>query len=117
MPNFTFSAIYKNGNKVTLSETLSYDHLDRKNIEFMEVLKDDQPFLLMKLEDGDKLIYRKRVQKTMGYEDFVVYLLGWHRDGFQSINYISQDGTVVQGGKWNENDSWMYAPKLREYEV
>lgn len=118
MSNLIFSAIYKDGKKVMLSDENPYDKLDRKNILFMEVKKlNDTPFLLMKLDDDVKLIYRRRVEKTVGMEEQVVYLLGWHKDGFQTINYINEDGRIIQGGKFDENDKWMYAPKFREFEV
>lgn len=117
MHNFTFYAIYKNGTRLDL-ESNPYDKLDRTQIKEMEVMKDGEPFFLMQLDEGVKLIYRRRVEKSLTQDgEFVVYLLGWHKDGIQSINYISQDGRVIQGGKWNDNDAWQYAPKLREFEL
>ncbi len=115
--NYTFSAIYKDGNKVTLSESVGYDSLRRDGISAFEVQKDNEPFMLMKIDEGAKLIYRKRVEQVQGAEPFVVYLFGWRKNGEQSINYLSQDGRLIQGGQFDEQDPWMYSPKLREYEV
>lgn len=114
---YTFSAIYEDGKKVTLSPETGYESLVRDNLKFFEVQKDNEPFLLMKLDKGAKLIYRKRVERMVGKDPFIVYLLGWKKGDFQSMNYISQDGRIVQGGDFDNNDSWMYAPTLREYEV
>jgi hypothetical protein len=114
---YTFSAIYKDGNKLTLSDTLSYDNLPRENIDCFEVQRDNTPFLLMKLDEGQKPIYRKRIERIAGNEsETAVYLLGWQQNGVQSINYITEDGKIVQAGKWDNNDAWMYAPQLRSFE-
>jgi len=115
--NYTFSAIYNDGKKVTLSDTVSYDSLVRNGINAFEVQKDEQPFILMKLDEGAKLIYRKRVEQNVAGDQYVVYLFGWRNGESQSMNYLSQDGVLVQGGQFDDKDSWMYSPKLREYEV
>lgn len=114
---YTFSATYKDGKRLTLSPELSYDDLPRDGIDTFEVTTDGGSFFTLKLDEGQKLIYRKRVEKTMGQPDYVVYLFGWRKDGYQSINYLSQDGVIIQAGKFVDTDPWMYTPTLRGFEV
>lgn len=114
---YKFTAIYKDGKKLTLNEEVSYDNLPRDNIECFEVQKDNTPFFLMKLDEGQKPIYRRRVERVAGGNETEVFLLGWQQNGIQSINYLTEDGRIVQGGKWDNSDAWMYAPTIRSYEL
>lgn len=115
--NLTFTVIYKNGKKITFSNQVGYDSIPRNDIIEFEVKKDEKSFILIKLDDNAKLIYRKRVEQTFGKDPIIVYIFGWRKNGEQSINYLLPDGSLIQSGKFKENDPLMYSPKLRECEI
>ena len=87
--------------------------------------------LHLHLEPGQRLIYRRRVERTVGSEaPTVCYMIGWqqtlwdksdcdpeadgrhilwHPINVQSIAYVFENGTIELAGKWREDHPWFYS--------
>jgi hypothetical protein len=65
------------------------------------------------LDEGQRLIYRRRVRKSVGGGEFVVYLVGWQKTianhNVQSISYIAESGEVHMAGAWRDDHPWFYS--------
>lgn len=93
-----------------------YTDIDRvKLTEFRLFNSDtgDLRFSVM-LEDGQRLVYRKRVFMKSDDQQILVYLVGWQMTvngtNVQSIAYIPENGSsVVMGGKFKEGHA-LYGP-------
>lgn len=130
MSEFNFTVIYKNGDMVTLNDKTSWDHVDHDNIKAMRVsIKKSQLFTLH-LEEGQKLIYRRRGLATTGVPEEksphpIIYIIGWRQkiggQDVQSITYIcdwvGRGFQIHQAGKFDEKHPWFYAPALHKHEV
>ncbi len=89
-----------------------YENIDRKNLSAFEIYNVDKPEPLifrMFLEEGQKLIYRRRTWQDVNSGGDItgkrfLYLVGWQKnvrgENIQSVNYIHPDGHVEQAGKW-----------------
>lgn len=130
MTDFTFTAIYKDGGQVQLSQTLSYDKLKRDNLAAFKVTIGKQELFTLHLEDGQRLIYRRRPPNTPGIpleksKHPVIYMIGWRQrvggKDVQSITYIcdwvGRGWQIHQAGKFREDHPWFYSPFLKVYEV
>lgn len=65
-------------------------------------------------EPGQRLIYRRRVERTQGSEvPTVCHMIGWQQNvsgqNIQSIAYVFEDGTVELAGRWREDHPWFYS--------
>jgi len=128
--DFNFTVLYRNGNKVTLSDTQSYDDIQRDGIEAIVVkIKNSELFTLW-LEAEQRLIYRHRRVKSAGVPDTEqkepdIYLIGWRQNvngkDIQSITYIcdwpGRGFQIHQAGKFKADHPWFYSPMLRKWEV
>jgi len=130
LTEFTFTAIYKDGGKVQLSDTLSYDNLKRENLAAFRVSIGVQELFTLHLEEGQRLIYRRRVPTTPGVSieknrHPIIYMVGWRQrvggKDVQSITYIcdwvGRGWQIHQAGKFREDHAWFYSPFLKVYEV
>ncbi len=79
------------------------------------------------LEPGQRLIFRRRVEQTLGQPPISVFMIGWQQaleihgptlDGnanghypknIQAIAYIFEDGTIELAGRWREDHPWFYS--------
>jgi hypothetical protein len=90
----------------------SYTDIDRSKLSEFRLFDEagELKFSLV-LDEGQRLIYRRRVFKTLNNGDdnseVVVYLVGWqdtvNGKNVQAISYIREDWPVVMGGKFREN--------------
>ncbi len=69
--------------------------------------------LHLHLEPGQRLIYRRRVEQTVGGPATVCYMIGWQQtiigENIQSIAYVFENGTIELAGKWREDHPWFYS--------
>ena len=130
MTEFTFTALYQNGDMLTLSDELSFDNIPREDLVGMMVKIGNGELLTIHLEPGQKLIYRARRVKSPGVSadqqkaptiyligvrekigektvQFITYIVDWVDKGFR----------IHQAGKWNDNHQWFYAPTLHQHEA
>lgn len=65
------------------------------------------------LEPGQRLIYRRRVEQTVGAAPIVCCMIGWQQligdQNTQSIAYIFENGTIELAGRWREDHPWFYS--------
>lgn len=108
----------------------SYEHLDRSKVVSFALYDREtkQTILVLHLEPGQQLIYRRRVEMKLGSDIpvEVCYLLGWRRtirlkDGtkecVQSIAYVFEKSKRIElAGEFREGHSWFYAPVFRDFE-
>ena len=97
-----------------------YTDIDRTILKFFELYDRDKLILRVHLDEGKRLIYRRRVALSMdGKITEVIYLVGWQKtigkENVQSISYIFEDGHIEIAGAWKE-DKWFYAPNLTKEE-
>ncbi len=121
---YTWRATYKDGTILDASKDhdLSVDRLDRKQIEHFELVNQaGKSLMTLHLDPGQRLIYRRRVDKVTGAPDFVCHLLGWQQtvggQNVQSILYVFEDGRIEMAGRFREDHPWFYAPELRRFEL
>jgi hypothetical protein len=131
MTNFKFTALYANRDKLTLSDTLSFDNIPREGLVGMQVTVNEKTELFtLHLEPEQKLIYRYRPVRTPGRKpedesEPFVYLVGWRQKvggkTIQSITYlvdwIGKGFTMHQAGKFRDDHPWFYPPNFHEHEV
>jgi hypothetical protein len=74
----------------------------------------------MTIEQGQRLIWRKRQFLKPYGVTIDVQVIGWQRTvngtNVQSITLIREDGTVVLTGKWVENSALLEEPVLLDFE-
>ena len=125
MTEIRWRAIYNDGSTLPQynekGEANGYENIDRKGLaafEIYDLTKPDSFIFRLFLEEGQKLIYRRRVQKDLMSDKItnVLYLVGWQQKvngkNIQSINYITEDGEVQQAGRWVGG-----IPKMRAEEI
>lgn len=117
----TWKAIYSDGkslNQYNEDKSVNkYTDINRSILQFFELYKEEKLILRVHLEDGKRLIYRRRVSLHIsGTITQVVYLCGWQKKvegkNVQSISYIFEDGHIEMAGAWNEKSPFAYAPNL-----
>src|SRR5574342_774232 len=90
-----------------------YADIDRARLQYFEFRDTGRIVLRTYLEPGQRLIYRRRVEKRPGEPDIVVYMAGWQQtiagQNIQSISYIFPDGAVIQAGRFDEASRWFYS--------
>lgn len=115
----TWKAIYSDGkslNQYNEGTVNKYTDIDRDKLKFFEIYDGDKLILRIHLEEGKRLIFRKRVAQTLTGKKEVVYLAGWQKtvgkENIQSISYIFEDGHIEMSGQWKEESNWFYSPNL-----
>jgi len=117
----TWKAVYKNGESLNQynedGRANKYTDIDRAILKFFEIYKENKLIFKVHLEEGQKLIFRRRVaQQVFSGSKISVYLVGWQKnikgENVQSIAYIFEDGRIELAGAWNEKSDWFYAPNL-----
>jgi len=93
----------------------SSEQIDRSNLASFTLLAEDGSKLLtLHFEHGQRLIFRRRVEQSVGGPPIVVYLFGWqqtiHGQNVQSIAYVFNEGARIEwAGKFQEGHAWFYA--------
>ncbi len=91
-----------------------YENIEREKLSQFQLLKNGKVFFSLILEQGQRLIFRRRVFKKIK-ETHHIFLVGWQKDGQQAISYLFEDGSVIMAGKWKGNRMFK-APNLLECE-
>jgi len=122
---FHWMARYKNGAVVKQYNSdglqVSSDSIDRDQLERFILLNDNKPIVILHLDDGQKLIYRRRVELVEGQSEIACHIVGWRKkigeEITQSILFVFEDGHIEAIGDFQENHRWFYQPTLREFEL
>ena len=124
---YQWKASYKDGNTIAQfdenGEERSYlNHLDWDKLESFSLLDGEKPILTLHLEEGQRLIYRRRVEMSPGSGTTgVCHLLGWQKtvngENVQSIAYVFEDGRIELAGKFRKDHPWFYPPVAVEKET
>lgn len=121
---FYWRAVYNDGSFLNQynddGTNNKYPDIDRVKLEFFELWNGEKLLFRLHLEEGRRLIYRRRVGVAMGVGvTRVIYLVGWQQTingvNVQDIAYIFSDGHVELAGKW-EDDRTFCAPNLIDCE-
>lgn len=117
-----WQALHSPGPVLDSRNGAKYQDIDRQTCIAFDLYIDQEglpkPHLLLRIdlrEDGlpkRRLVYRKRTQLKASGESFEFYLVGWQRTvegrNVQAICYVFNEGTVVLGGEFDEQDPFMY---------
>jgi len=130
MTNFTFQVLYKNGDKITLLDKIGFEDIPLDGLIGIVAKTGNSELLTIHLEEGQKLIFRKRSFVTPGIspekqKNPIVYMMGVRQlvngTAVQFISYICDwpdRGFVIhQAGKFRENHPWFESPFLKINEV
>lgn len=101
----------------------SSEQIDRSKLaSFTLIAEDGSKLLTLHLETEQRLIFRRRVEQSVGGSPIVVYLVGWqqtiHGQNVQSIAYVFAEGAQIElAGKFREDHRWFYGPQLVSCEI
>lgn len=111
-----WKAVYNDGTKLEQynddGSANTYRDIDRERLACFSLSVFGKKFTVS-LDDGRQLIYRKRIRQVVGGPKEEGYILGWKKDGVQSIMFITED-EVISAGKWGRG--FFSAPKFFEFE-
>ena len=106
-----------------------YTDVDRSKLKsfalYMDDYKEKQKAIEIHLSEGQRLIYRKRVEIRTGDKKTVCYMVGWqqtvNQKNIQSIAYVFRDTAfkrcrIEMAGAFQEDHEWFYSPELLEIE-
>ena len=101
--------------------TFGYEDIDRERLSAFALERGGEDIIVLHLDDKDKrLIWRKRVFKTIAGTKNIVHLLGWQKtvngENVQSIAYIFEDGKIHFAGKFRKNHPILDEIKLTKEE-
>lgn len=99
----------------------AYKDIDRERLHSFALLTaEGRTVLVLMLDPGQRLIYRKRHRIVMGVSHHVIWLVGWQQtiagQNVQSIAYVGETGSIILGGKFKDNDPWMRQVELFPFE-
>jgi len=91
-----------------------YVDINRAKLESFALYSDEGRHLFeLHLDQGQRFIYRKRVEQRTGESPFAVYMVGWQKTvngvNVQSIAYVTESGQVHMAGAWREDHPWFYS--------
>lgn len=109
-----------NGNGVEHSS----EQIDRSRLaSFALISEAGDKLLQFHLEPGQRLIFRRRIEQSVGgLEQRVCYLAGWqqtiHGQNVQSIWYVFEEGARLESaGRFDENHPWFYPVEMVRVEA
>lgn len=130
LPNFVWVAKYKDGSIIGQYNDqfieLSTDNLpDRDEIDVFTIfdIKTGKKILSIHFDEGQRLIYRRRVVLKTGFSTpKVYYLVGWQQtvngQNIQSIAYIHEEsGQIEIAGKFRDDHPIFKPVQSREWEI
>ena len=101
----------------------SSEHIDRSKLaSFALIGEAGDKFLQFHLEPGQRLIYRRRIEQSVGGSPTICYLAGWqqtiHGQNVQSIWYVFDEGARLESaGRFDETHPWFYPIDLVPCEI
>jgi hypothetical protein len=121
---FHWIARYKDGaiiKQLDGDKHISSDDIDRNKLSEFILMDDSDPIIHLHISEGQKLIYRRRIEITEGIGEIACHLVGWRKKIgekiLQSILFIFEDGHVEMMSDFQEDSRWFYQPVLREFEL
>lgn len=119
MPKVEWKAIYTDGNALSQyngGKENKYTDIDRNRLDRFILFKDDIPKVVIHLNNGKRLIYRRRVAMCVAGGNAgnteVVYFVGWQgkKQGIttQMICFLFEDGHIEITDRFYENHPWFY---------
>ena len=122
MPKIEWKAIYNDGESLSQYNEKKgtenkYTDIDRSRLIQFVLLAEDNPKIVIHLDENKKLIYRRRVAVAFsganaGKQE-TVHLVGWQekKQGIntQMICFLFEDGHVEIVDRFYENHPWFYA--------
>jgi hypothetical protein len=111
-----WEATYRNGTIQRQSEQSTYEDIDRDSLAAFTLKKDDRAVFTLDFSDGDghSLVWRRRVEQTLGREPIVLHVVGKKGKG---IALVYESGEVVLLNNFKEGMGLAYAPEFRDFEV
>lgn len=118
MTEITWLAHYTDGSTIDQREGAKYPDIDRARLQAFDLWQDGRLLVRVDLRDdsdGDigpkRLIWRIRRQVNGAGNDTRIHLVGWQRQvsgrNIQAINYVFEDGVILLGGQFRDNDTFM----------
>lgn len=102
----------------------AYSDIDRENLSEFHVIDAEDgnnTVYALALEEGDRLIYRKRHMTSGSGEQLGhIFMVGWQKtvggENVQSIGWIFPNGSVIQTGKFREDHRLFYGVEFMDFE-
>ena len=119
--NLTPRAVYTDGTYKELTKGARYEDIDRSRLASFCLMKDGKAIFHLVLQQGQRLIWRKRVIVTPGGREQVWHLVGWQKtigdENIQCIAYVKDDdGYVLIAGQWEGEHILMGGVELMDFE-
>ena len=87
--------------------SFGYADIDRKELSAFALEKDEKEIVKLHLDEGQRLIWRKRGYIFPGGGNCEIHLLGWQKtingENVQSIAYVFEDGHIEMAGQFRED--------------
>ena len=110
----SWRAIYNNGDQISQNNQ-TYDDIDRDNLIAFQLMNGEKVVFSVPFSEGQgkRLVWRRRVEKTIGKPDNVVHIVG-KKGGF--VAAVFDDSSVLIDDKFREDNNWLYPPQYKEHE-
>ena len=121
-----WEAIYNDGSKLSQvkedGSASKYTDIDRSRLVQFVLHRNVIPAVVVHLDPGKRLIYRRLVAFTPPDKNVVVYLVGWQEtragQNFQCVSFLFEDGHIEILDGFRKGHFWFDAPNfLKEEEV
>ena len=114
-----WKAIYRDGSSLSQFNPdrteNKYTSIDRANLSQFHVMRNGEPVVIIHIQPGQQLIYRRRVAMHLtkfGRSDEAVYLVGWqeNRNGtnVQMLCAVFEDGHIEVTDRFRADHPWFY---------
>jgi hypothetical protein len=118
MSNLKWRAVYQDG---TYLDAGTYTDIDRARLASFCLVRDGVVVFQLVLQEGQRLIWRKRTIVTPGAGEQVWHLVGWQKtvggENIQCISYIKEeDGYVLMAGEWEGEHVLIGGVELLDFE-
>lgn len=106
MNTISWKAVYHDGTYLDSKDAdKGYESIDRDRLASFCLVRDGKVIFHLVLQEGQRLIWRKRIITTHGGGEQVWHLVGWQKtvngENIQCIGYVSEaDGSVIMAGEW-----------------
>jgi hydroxymethylpyrimidine pyrophosphatase-like HAD family hydrolase len=122
---FEWLAEYKDGSIIrqnnAFGKIISSDEIDRDKLKTFTLICDNKIIVKLHINNNERLVYRRRVEKTIGDSEIACHIIGWRKlvDNkiCQSMMYVFEDGNIEMASDFQENHKWFYPPILRDFEL
>jgi hypothetical protein len=97
----------------------TYKDIDRQRLTAFSLTRDNGVIVRIHMDEGKRLIYRRRVEVKPGHTDRICHLVGWQQtigeENTQSIVCVFEDNNTIEViGQWKEG--WFDKPIFLDFE-